>query len=216
MTTNTTTEATEMTVEERLKAKMEQTLRDGREASLERQIDLLDTQVGVNEELNKYDTKVLEVIVKELSSIQDDKPVFNGYTYAHNVELIVAIASNLQYMKGTLRDEVPSEYYAIFNDDIRTELLGAYGQLPYVSKPLIVEIDGEEVTIERNTDSTEGVKSNVEVLTPLVNSIALKLGLLREYKCTQRQADLAWKRAVRKVEHEKELNTRYKGAIASR
>lgn len=215
MTTNTT-EATEMTVEERLKAKMQQTIRAAREASVERQIDLLDTQVGINEQLNKHDTRILEVIVKELSAIQDDKPVFHGYTYAHNVELIVAIASNLQYMKGTLRDEVPSAYYEVFNDDIRTELLEAYGQLPYMSKPLVVEIDGEEVTIERNTDSTEGIKANVETLTPLVNSIALKLGLLREYKCTQRQADLAWKRAVKRVESEQKLNTQYKGAIASR
>jgi len=171
-----------------------------------RQIKVLQTDKGTSRHLRKLDTDKLNNIVTTLSGITD-RPIFTGYTFAKNVETLVAIASTLQYMKGDLREEVPSVLWTIFDGDTRTELLTAYGRLPYLADDVTIEINGETVTVdpEAKERAEKGEPANVEDLESIVNDLALQLNLLGEYKCTQQEADKAWAIAKNKMRKDSTL-----------
>jgi len=179
----------------------------------ERQMKLLSTITGANRMLRKKDGIKLGSIVTKLADVTE-KPVFTGFTFNSNVETIVAIANTLQYMKGDLREQVPETIWSIFDTDTRTELLEAYGRLPYLADELAIEVNGESVVIdpEARTRAKEGVKPNVDKLNILVNDVALNMGLLGEYECTEAEANTAWSNAVRKV-HKAEVLDRYKDSL---
>jgi len=178
-----------------------------------RQMKLLSTDTGANRMLRKKDGIKLGSIVTKLSDITE-KPVFTGYTYNSNVETIVAIASTLQYMKGDLREQVPETIWSIFDADTRTEILDAYGRLPYLADELAIEVNGESIVIdpEARTRAKAGVKPRVDALDTLVNTVAINMGLLGEYTCTDTEANNAWSQAIHKV-RKAEVLDRYKDSL---
>jgi len=180
---------------------------------VERQIAMLQTPKGAVKHLRAKDAKKLKAIANSLSEITE-KPVFTGFTYNSNVELIVAIAQTLQYMKGTQREQVSETLWDVFDTDTRTEIISAYGRMPYVADPLMIEIDGKaiEVDPEAKVRAKKGIKPNVDDLNVLVNTVALKLGLLAEYKCTSTEANMAWDNAVVKA-RKAELLDSYKDSL---
>jgi len=179
----------------------------------ERQLNALTTVSGANRMLRKKDTRVLERVVDSIVDIQE-KPVFNGFTYSRNVELVVGIASALQYMKGDLRDMVPSAIATVFDADTRTEVLDAYGRLPYLAEDVLIEVNGELVNLdpEAKERASTGIPSDPVELEAIVNDIAIDLGLLAEYACTPREADTAWSSAKAKLAKAEKMES-YKDSL---
>ena len=166
----------------------------------ERRIALLDTESGANKMLRKEDGKVLHAITAKIADITE-KPVFTGFMFNSNIETIVAIAQSLQFMKGNLRDQIPETIWEIFDADTRSEILNAYGRLPYLAEDLTIEINGSHVQVDPTAKerAKAGIKPNVEELNVLINTVAMNLDLLGEYTCTQREADTAWTGAIARV-----------------
>jgi len=178
-----------------------------------RQMKLLSTDTGANRMLRKKDGVKLGSIVTKLADITE-KPVFTGFTFNSNVETIVAIANTLQYMKGDLREQVPETIWAIFDTDTRTEILEAYGRLPYLADELAIEVNGESIVIdpEARTRAKAGIQPNVDKLNVLVNDVAINMGLLGEYECTEAESTTAWANATRKV-RKAEVLDKYKDSL---
>lgn len=179
-----------------------------------RRIALLSTESGANQMLRKQDGAKLDALKTQISNITE-KPVFTGFTYNTNVETIVAIAQSLQFMKGDLRDQIPEAVWSVFDADTRTELLNAYGRMPYLAEELAIEIDGKNVVVDptAKTRAKAGIKPNIPNLVTLVNTVAMDLGLLAEYNCTQQEADTEWANALNRV-HKAELLDTYKDTLA--
>ena len=179
----------------------------------ERLMKILSTSSGEAHYLYGVDTAKLQLIVDTIEDVTG-KPLFSGYTYSTNVETIVAIASALQYMKGPLRDSVPEGIWKVFNGNTRDAIIKAYGSLPYLAQEVLIEVNGEMINVdpEAPVRARAGVKPNVQALDPLVNSVAMDLGLLAEYNCTQGQADMAWKLAVNKLNKQEVLDS-YKDSL---
>ena len=169
----------------------------------ERQVAILSTDTGANRMLRQEDSKTLDKITEAISNITD-KPVFKGYTFNSNVETLIGIASALQYMKRDDREELMDSYpelYEVFDDDTRSEIIDAYGRLPYLAEEVCIEVNGESICVDPDarTRGKTGIKPRVAELETLVNTVAIQLGLLGEYTCTQAEADKAWIGAERKV-----------------
>lgn len=181
--------------------------------SVNRKIVALTTATGANRHLRMKDSIKLTAITTTLSKITD-KPVYSGFTYNTNVETIVAIANTLQFMKGDLRDQVPNSLWEIFDGDTRSEIIEAYGRLPYLADETFIEVQGELVNVdpEARTRAKAGIKPNVEVLEALVTSVAVDLHLLGKYECKQSQVDSAWISATNKM-HKAEVLDSYKDEI---
>jgi len=195
MINNTTPSATAI-----LEAKLTSIKERAEAKALERRIALLDTESGANKMLRKEDGKILSAICTKISNITD-KPIFTGFMFNSNVETIVAIAQALQFMKGNLRDQIPETIWEIFDADTRSEILTAYGRLPYLAEALTIEINGSNVVVDPTAveRARAGIKPNVEELNVLVNTVAMNLDLLGEYNCTQNEANTAWASAVARV-----------------
>ena len=191
---------------ERLQEAMDALVAKAEDNKLERQITVLSTEVGQARALAKQDKELLVEMVLKIEAVTN-KPVFTGFTFDSNVELIVALAGTLQYMKGELRDLIPAEYYVVFNDESRTAILDNYGRLPYLAEPTLIEVDGELIDIdpEAGIRAETGMRTDVKALEAHINILAIDLGLLSEYKVQQTQADTAWERAVSKVTKSKTL-----------
>jgi hypothetical protein len=189
-----------MTAEEKLNQAMEQLVAKAKENKVNRQLKVLSTEVGQQRALAKQDRELLTEMKLQLEEITG-KPVFKGFTIDSNIELIVAIAGAIQYMKGELRELIPAGFTEAFDEESRTKILEAYGRLPYLAEPTIVEIDGEMVNIDPEAEqrAKAGIKTDIEALNANVNLVAIELGLLCEYEATQHQADRAWDRAVSKI-----------------
>ena len=195
MTNNTTTSASAL-----LEAKLTAIKERAEAKAIERRIALLETESGANKMLRKEDGKTLSAIVTKIAPVTD-KPVFTGFMFNSNVETIVAIAQSLQFMKGNLRDQIPETIWEIFDADTRSEILSAYGRLPYLAEELTIEINGSHVQVDPTAKerAKAGIKPNVDELNILINTVAMNLNLLGEYTCTQREADTAWTGAVARV-----------------
>jgi len=180
-----------------------------------RKLKTLSTEKGINRHFRKQDTKVLANIIAEIEDITN-KPVFGGFIYSTNVETIVSICSALQYMKGELRDQISDGIWAVFDKDIRTDVLDAYGRLPYLADPVLVEIDGEIINIDPEAaDRAEtGIVGDPAELEALVNEIGLDLGLMSEMSCSQKELDKAWVQATSKIKKSK-LMEQYKDSLAA-
>ncbi len=167
---------------------------------VERQVAVLKTQTGANRYLNKKDNKILSAIIQKITTVTE-KQVFTGFTYSKNVEAIIAVANALQYMKGDHREQIPETIWEIFDADTRSDILEAYGRLPYLAEDLTIDIDGKQVSIDPDAKerSRAGIKPNVSQLEELVNTVALDLDLLGEYTCSQGRADKAWADSLRRV-----------------
>ena len=181
----------------------------------QRLIDSLGTEKGSNRFLKNKDGKILEDIVTSIEDVTG-KPMFHGFTFSSNVELIVAIASALQFMKGNLRELVSESLYKIFDGDTRDEILIAYGRLPYAMEDTIVNVDGEEIIIDplAKQRARDGIKAEVADLASVVSSVALELGLLGEYSCTQAEANSAWFQAMSKIDRQDKMEE-YKASLSA-
>jgi len=181
--------------------------------ALDRRIAILSTESGANKLMRQKDGRTLGAITTRIADITE-KPVFSGFTYNGNVETIVAIASALQYMKGDLRESISETIWATFDGDTRTDIINAYGRLPYLADELAIEINGVDVIVDPNARplAKAGIQPNVAELEMLVNTIAMNLNLLGEYNCTQREADKSWADANRKI-NKAEILDSYKASL---
>ena len=179
----------------------------------EKTIKVLSTKVGQERYLQKEDTKTLEAIMKLIESVTE-KPVFRGFAFNANVERIVGICNALQYMKGNLRENIEDTLWNVFTDDLRDQVLEAYGRLPYLAEPTLIEVNGQMIDVDPEAveRAKAGVQADVASLETLVNIIALDLGLDGEYTVTQAQADKAWNIAVNKLKKNEILQT-YKESL---
>lgn len=180
-----------------------------------RAIKSLSSVSGKNRYLHRKDAETLSQITTAIEDVTG-KPVRTGFTYSSNVETIVAIASSLQYMKSDLREQIPSALYDAIDGDTRTELLHAYGRLPYLAEEAVIEVNGETVFIdpEAKQRAKAGIQPDVEMLEALINEIAINLNLLAEYTITQEQADLAWSQAVNRLTKAEKLEE-YKDSLVA-
>ncbi len=174
---------------------------------INKQIDSLNTTAGAQRALAKEDASVLAEMKATIERVTE-KPIYSGFTFPSNIESIVAIAGALQYMKGDLREDIPSDYYTIFDDELRTNIIEAYGRLPYLAEPLLIEVAGEMVDIdpEAPTRAAEGIPANPDDLTVYTTIIANDLGLLSDMVATQTQATNAWAQAKTKLAKQQALS----------
>lgn len=181
-------------------AKMAEIVENAMAKKVERQVAILSTDTGRNRVLNKKDNATLEAIIMKIQNATE-KQVFTGYTYTKNVEAIIAIANALQYMKAEFREQIPETVWEIFDADTRSEILDAYGRLPYLADELTIEVDGADVVVDPQAKerARTGIKPNVAKLEELVNTVAIDLDLYGEYTCTQQRADKAWADSLRRV-----------------
>lgn len=203
-----------MTPAEVLEAKLTMIKERAVAKSIDRRIAVLDTESGANTMLRKEDGKVLSAITNKISDVTD-KPIFTGFMFNSNIETIVAIAQSLQFMKGNLRDQIDETIWEIFDTDTRSEILNAYGRLPYLAEDLTIEINGTHVHVDPTAKdrARAGMKTNVDELTILVNTVAMNLDLLGEYTCTQREADTGWTQALTRIAKAEVLDS-YKDSLA--
>lgn len=196
----------QMTPAERLAKKLEEIKQEKIETLIEKKIASLDTNRGAQRALAREDAKILEEMKHTIEEVQN-KPVFTGFAFSKIVEDIVAIASALQYMKGDLRDQIPTGYYEVFDDEIRTNILEAYGRLPYLAEPTLIEVNGELVNLdpEASNRAETGIRPSADSLEEYTSMVAIDLGLLSTINVTKAQVDKAWEQAVSKLNKQKVL-----------
>lgn len=178
-----------------------------------RKLKSLSTDKGMNRHFRKKDNALLNSITTEIESIIN-KPVYSGFIYSTNVELIVAISNALQFMKGDLRDQIGDGVWSIFDKDMRTDILNAYGRLPYLAEDVTVEVDGQTINVdpEAKARALEGIVGEPAELEALVNELGIDLGLMAEMTVTQTELDKAWKSALSKIKKE-EIMSSYKDSL---
>ena len=181
----------------------------------ERLLKSLNTTKGSNRFLKKKDSKILSNIITTLEDVTG-KPMFHGYIFSTNVELVVAIASTLQFMKGDLRELVPVSLYQIFDGDTRDEILASYGRLPYLVEDTVISVEEQLIVVdpEAKQRALNGIPANISDLEDMVSAVALDLGLLGEYNCTQSEIDSAWVQALSKITKQEKMNE-YKDSLVA-
>jgi len=187
-----------MTVQEKLdKIKAQRA-----QSKVERELAMLDKEEYVDFVLAKEDAKVLDAILADISEAYD-QPIYIGFTYAENVEKLVAICNKLQYAKADVRELINADYYSIFDRSIRDKVIKAYGQLPYSRELTTVELnDGTSVVLDQDIvqNAKKGKPANVACLQLAIDILSNVLNLQANYKVSQAEADVAWANAKAKID----------------
>lgn len=204
-----------MTVQE----KLAQIKAERIQAKQDRELAMLDKPTYVDYVLAKDDSVILDRIISDISEAYQ-APVYAGFTYAENVEKLVAICNKLQFAKAEQRELISEDYYQIFDRAIRDMVIEAYGQLPYSREVTTIELaDGtiEQLDADLVSRAKAGIKPNVPQLQTAIDILANTLNLTATYTVTQSEADKAWdiaKGKITKVERLQAIASDYKKSLA--
>lgn len=191
-------ETRELTSVEKIQADIRVKAKKAKEAGV---IKRLQTPTGAELFINQEDvTKLMEIKVDIEKATA--KPIYPGFRFDQTSELIVGIANRLQYAGKDAIEHLAS-YYEVFTPGIRDTILGAYGNLPYIKKPTLLDIEGDGVLVEMDPAGVayalKGQPADIEKLQVVCEMVQDSLGLIGTMDITQDRQDKAWSDAKKKV-----------------
>lgn len=191
-------ETRELTAVEKIQADIRAKAKIAKEAGI---IKRLQTATGAELFINQEDVTKLMAIRADIEKATA-KPIYPGFRFDQTSELIIAIASGLQFAGKDAREHLAS-YYEVFTPGIRDTILGAYGNLPYIKRPTLLDIEGDGVLKEMDPDgieyALEGQPADIEKLQVVCEMVQDSLGLIGTMNITQAKQDRAWSDAKKKV-----------------